>query len=71
MSHLLAHLLIFHLRTVIPEAVDIYKNGQISLGQPRMTMAFRGTFQLNMIVLLRGALESKFPKSNKQNGIPI
>lgn len=44
--HLLAHLLILCLRTMVLEAVDIYKNGKMLLKQSRLTMAIMGNVSI-------------------------
>lgn len=44
--HFLAHQLISCLRTMILEAVNIYKNGKMLLKQPRLTMAIVGNVSI-------------------------
>lgn len=56
---LLAHLIILCLRTVVLEAVDIYKNGKILLRQPGIIVTLMLDVPIRQIIHLRSALERK------------
>lgn len=43
--------------TVVLENIDVYKNGKISLKQPRITMAIMGNMEIKNIIHLRSTLK--------------
>ena len=66
----LAHLPILYLRTVVLESVDIYKNDNILLRQPKITIAIIGNVPVRQAYSFKKCTwKQGFP--NQQNGIPL